>query len=148
MTEVERLEQIAQQLVARMRDDDPEANGHWLAAELPDPQDVFRLCFVLAAAVPDDRSWRQLVAWVRLAPQLPIVPDEPAAGIDEVAVRRAIAGDRVRLTPRERTEVVRQLTRLGWGSKRIAEHLGITMRSVTRNRAASRRATHSSEVAA
>ena len=60
---VKRLEEIAQQLVARVRDDDPDANGRWLAGELTDPADWFRLCFVLAAAVPDELRWSQLVAW-------------------------------------------------------------------------------------
>jgi hypothetical protein len=59
----EDLARIAVQLAVRVRDDDPEANGRWLAAQLPDPADWFRLAFVLAAAVPDDRSWRQLTAW-------------------------------------------------------------------------------------
>lgn len=61
--DVDRLEQLAQQLVARMRDDDPAANARWLSAELSDPCDWFRLCFVLAAAVPDDRTWLDLTEW-------------------------------------------------------------------------------------
>lgn len=63
MTTVEHLESVAQQLAARLRDDDPEAVARWLHAELPDPADWFRLCFALAAAVPDDRTWRHLIAW-------------------------------------------------------------------------------------
>lgn len=35
---------------------------------LPDPSDWFRLCFVLAAAVPDDRPWRHLTAWAAIGP--------------------------------------------------------------------------------
>ena len=62
------LEQIAAQLAGRVRDDDPEANARWLTAALPDPADWFRLCFALAAAVPDDRTWSQLVAWTEDQP--------------------------------------------------------------------------------
>jgi len=68
MVDVDRLESIAQQLVARVRDDDPEANLRWLRAELgTDPNspvtDTERLLFVLAAAVPDDKRWWDLIAW-------------------------------------------------------------------------------------
>lgn len=63
MVDENRLAQIAQQLAARVRDDDPEANGRWLLAELPDPADWWRLLFVQAAAMPVDREWRQLTAW-------------------------------------------------------------------------------------
>lgn len=63
MTPVNELARIATQLVSRIRDDEPDANARWLAALLPDPGDWFRLAFVLAAAVPDDRTWRQLTAW-------------------------------------------------------------------------------------
>jgi hypothetical protein len=59
----EELESIAVQLAVRVRDDEPEANGLWLAEVLPDPVDWFRLCFVLAGAIPDDRSWNVLTAW-------------------------------------------------------------------------------------
>ncbi|MCY1141354.1 hypothetical protein OWR29_25430 [Actinoplanes sp. Pm04-4] len=64
------LEQIARQLITRVRDLGPDDNGKWLAKQLPDPADWFRLAFVLAAAVPDDRSWRDLTSWVALS-QLP-----------------------------------------------------------------------------
>ena len=60
------LAAIAVQLVARVRDDDPEANGRWLATVLPDPADWFRLAFVLAAAVPDGVAWSHLTAWARV----------------------------------------------------------------------------------
>lgn len=62
MTDVARLEQIAQQLVARVREDDPQANQRWLHTNTT-PDDREALLYVLAAAVPDDRSWRQLTAW-------------------------------------------------------------------------------------
>lgn len=57
------LARIAIELAGRVRDVDAERNGTWLAAVLPEPGDWFRLAFVLAAAIPDDRSWSQLTAW-------------------------------------------------------------------------------------
>jgi hypothetical protein len=63
--EAKHLAEIAVELIVRIRDDSPEDNGRWLTAHLPDPGDWFRLAFVLAAAVPDDRSWQQLTAWTR-----------------------------------------------------------------------------------
>lgn len=66
--DVQRLGVVASQLVARVRDDEPEANGRWLASQLPDPADWFRLAFALAAAVPVDRSWKQLTRWTHASP--------------------------------------------------------------------------------
>lgn len=59
------LARIALELATRVRDEATERNGIWLAAVLPEPGDWFRLCFVLAAAIPDDRSWTHLTAWTR-----------------------------------------------------------------------------------
>jgi hypothetical protein len=59
----DRLAAVAAELAVRVRDDDPEANSRWLAAVLPTYQERFDLLFVLAAAVPDDRSWTALTAW-------------------------------------------------------------------------------------
>lgn len=71
------LASIAIQLVSRVRDDEAEANGEWLREVLPDPEDRFRLCFVLAAAIPDDRPWLALTAWS--------VPREHPAAFDPEA---------------------------------------------------------------
>ena len=57
------LTRVAQELITRVRDDDPEANARWLSCVLPDRTDWFRLSFLLAAAVPDDRTWTELTAW-------------------------------------------------------------------------------------
>lgn len=62
--DVNRLEQIAQQLIARVRDDEPEANARWLAAHTT-AEERGALLFILAAAVPDDRTWSQLIGWTR-----------------------------------------------------------------------------------
>lgn len=64
MKPVDELSAIAAQLVARVRDDEPEANARWLATTCPDPADRDALLYILAAAVPDDRPWSALVAWV------------------------------------------------------------------------------------
>jgi hypothetical protein len=61
----DRLAEIAVELAVRIRDDDPEANGRWLKAQLPNSADWFRLAFALAAAVPDDQSWTSLTDWAR-----------------------------------------------------------------------------------
>jgi hypothetical protein len=53
---------LAQELICRVRDDDPESNGRWLMATTTEA-DRFGLLFVLAAAVPDDRRWSDLVSW-------------------------------------------------------------------------------------
>lgn len=67
MKTVDELAAIAVQLVMRVRDvEDPNANGEWLVEQLPDPAEWLRLCFALAAAVPDDRSWAALTAWAYL----------------------------------------------------------------------------------
>lgn len=78
--DVDELARIAAQLVARVRDVEPDANARWLASELPNPGDWWRLCFVLAAAVPDGAPWRDLTAWTQQPATLRLVgePAEPA----------------------------------------------------------------------
>jgi DNA-binding CsgD family transcriptional regulator len=56
-------------------------------------------------------------------------------GLDEIAVERALAGDKLALTIEERRLVVDVLTRKGVTARAIAERLGITTRSVVRHRA-------------
>jgi hypothetical protein len=53
---------------------------------------------------------------------------------DEVAVERAMAGDRVHLRPVERAEAVYRLTEAGLSAAQIGERLGIDKRSVQRIR--------------
>lgn len=68
----DRLAEIASELVVRVRDDHPDANARWLDAVLPTARERYDLLFVLAAAVPDDRSWNALTAWAWLRePQTP-----------------------------------------------------------------------------
>lgn len=80
----DRLAEIAVELTCRVRDDNPESNARWLAA-VTEPEDLRDLCFVLAAAVPDDRTWDQLTDWVRLRQYGDGRPDTP----EKIALRRA-----------------------------------------------------------
>lgn len=57
------LAEVAQELICRVRDDDPDTNLGWFVDRMPDPNDWMRLAFVLACAMPLDRTWRQLTAW-------------------------------------------------------------------------------------
>lgn len=61
--EVEPYAAVAVELVQRVRDEAPADVGRWLSAVLPNPADWWHLCFVLAAAVPDDRPWQHSTAW-------------------------------------------------------------------------------------
>ena len=56
-----RLEILAQNLIVRVRDEDPEANGDWWDGLTPREQRA--VAFILASAVPDDRPWSDLIAW-------------------------------------------------------------------------------------
>lgn len=57
--------------------------------------------------------------------------------LDEIAIERAVAGDRIRLaelTPAEQAEVVRRLTERGRSIRDIADQLATTKRTVSRRR--------------
>ncbi len=54
--------------------------------------------------------------------------------VDEVAVERAMHGDRVQLTVRERGLVVERLTAAGMSAVQIGLRLGMTSRAVVRYR--------------
>lgn len=58
----EQLAQIAMELMVKVRDEAPEVVHRWLASVI-DPADWMGLAIVLACAVPDDRSWKELTAW-------------------------------------------------------------------------------------
>ena len=66
--DVDQLAAIALELIVRVRDEPMEDNRVWLTEKLPDSNDWFRLAFVLAVAVPTDRSWLQLTAWTLVRP--------------------------------------------------------------------------------
>jgi hypothetical protein len=58
----DRLAQVAQEMVVRVRDDDPDDNARWLQ-NMTTPDERWALLFVLAAAVPDDMTWTELTEW-------------------------------------------------------------------------------------
>jgi Homeodomain-like domain len=130
--DVDRLASVAVQLAARVRDENPEDVGLWLAGQVPDPADWFRLAFVQAAAVPVDVPWSELTSWAR-----DLVAGRPVPAGD-VEVDEELAGecDPARLRPRERQAVVAQLTRQGLTARQIAGRLGLSRRQVYRHRGA------------
>jgi len=153
--DADQLSEIAAQLAGRVRDEDPSANGRWLAEALPDPEDWWRLCFVLAAAVPTERTWASLTYWstvqmserardvsrdVSHADSQPTVSHPAQDRVDEIAVERACHGERVKLTRPERALAVDKLTKRGLSRFAIADLLGITERTASRWRAANRSA--------
>lgn len=125
---VERLEQVAQQLVGRLRTDPPDDNAEWLRGQLPDPAEWLALAFVLAAGVPVDESWRTLTAWTR------IEPVEETSSVDEIAIERACRGIQVPLTIAEKREAVRRLSARKVSAKEIGRRLQISTRQVQRYR--------------
>lgn len=80
MTNIARLTALAQELILRVRDDDPEANARWLSLETT-VEERTALLFVLAAAVPDDRTWTELVAWTEPAGAKALRPHGTAAAL-------------------------------------------------------------------
>jgi transposase-like protein/lambda repressor-like predicted transcriptional regulator len=58
--------------------------------------------------------------------------ESDAQEVDEVAVQRAMTGDRVHTTRAERIEATRRLAELGVPDSEIAERIGVAERSVTR----------------
>jgi len=68
------------------------------------------------------------------------LPGERPAGkyrpndIDEIAVERAMYGDRVRLSVPERRLVASELTRRGYTARQIGVRLGVSWRTVQRYR--------------
>lgn len=80
----DRLAEIAVELVVRVRDDEPNAVHRWLRAVVAD-NDMMALAVILAAAVPEDRTWDQLTSWVRLREYGDGRPDTA----EKIALRRA-----------------------------------------------------------
>ena len=95
----ERLADIAVQLVDRVRDDDPKVVGQWLAGELQDPADWFRIAFVLAAAVPVDRTWSELIAWAHPDPSKRLGPPKVRSTCNSPAGASAHRRHREQLCP-------------------------------------------------
>jgi hypothetical protein len=97
---VDRLAKVAAELVVRVRDDDPEANGRWLAT-LTD-RERRDLLIVLAAAVPDDQPWAELTAWV---PKRQLKPHGTPAAAERHRYRREPLCDECRDAERARDRI-------------------------------------------
>lgn len=108
------------------------------------------LAVVLAAMVDPDRSLKDALAWidfdeygdpttwkstvkqtVRQSAKKP--PQDRSHGIDEVAVHRALTGERVPLNSRERTRAIEVGLRRGLGYTAVAEALGMQRETVQRS---------------
>lgn len=73
---VDALARVAYELRSRVRNDVPAANGMWLEGRLPVIRhDLWGLVFIQSCAIPANRSWRELTAWV-FDHQSPI-PEQP-----------------------------------------------------------------------
>jgi riboflavin biosynthesis pyrimidine reductase len=128
------LAEVAAQLVGRVREDDPAANARWLDAVCPAPADRYALLFVLAAAVPVDRPWRQLTKWAHSLAPVEINAESLPPEVDEVALRRALHGEVVQVPTVHKRAMVAILTRHGLSARVIAERLDLTERQVQRHR--------------
>jgi hypothetical protein len=81
-----------------------------------------------------ERRWLPPLAWDDIDTDTePPVPDEEVE-VDEIAVALAVAGERVRLSPAERRECVRQLHAHRWSDGRIADTIHCAERTVFRIR--------------
>jgi hypothetical protein len=89
-----------------------------------------------------EQGWLPPLAWDDIdtdpdpdpgAPDTKHDPDD----LDEIAIERAVVGDRIRLaelTPAEQAEVVRRLTERGKSIRDIADQLATTKRTISRRR--------------
>ncbi len=88
----DRLAEIAVELVTRVRDEAPTDVHRWLRHEM-DGEDWMGLAVVLAAAVPDDRSWHTLTRWAQLREYGTGRPDTPEKiALRRTALNQALAG--------------------------------------------------------
>lgn len=126
---VDRLADLAVELVARVRTQDPDDNGRWLEQNT-DPRDRFAMLFLLAAAVPcrtgEQPRWLRLTEWVMGDPDY----------VDEIAVERACRGEPISLTRAERYAAIDKLRRRGVSARQISAMLGVSYRTVERRRSA------------
>mgnify|MGYP000952124406 CR=1 FL=1 len=125
-------------LVRRVREDDPEEWGAWLAQI---PADRVRvMAALLAALVPVDETVTDLTAWMHIdTAALPDTATEGAGGelIDLIAVERALTGhEPVGLTAAEKRAATRIGTVRGMSAAELAKRLDVTARSVQRYRKA------------
>lgn len=116
---VDELAGVAARLPGMVRSENPDTVAAWLGEQAAaDRERWYRdLALLLAAAVPDDRSWLSLTAWV-VGDGRPDTPEKierrrlELCGGDRTVVDRAVAGvDPGRALGRdERIAVIRELT--------------------------------------
>lgn len=89
-----------------------------------------------AMGLPADTVTR-LIAWsaAERRPEHPAPTLAHADTIDEVAVQRAMDGTRTRLTLPERRLAIARLADQGLSDTQIADRLGVSLRTITRDRA-------------
>jgi AraC-like DNA-binding protein len=110
-------------------------------AKPPEATSEQRVAADAARAHAAAQRWLPPLAWDNI--DTDTTPAAPAAGsqrndIDEIAVERALAGDRITyddLTADEQQEVIRRLTARGASIRDIAAQLSTTKRTVSRRRA-------------
>jgi hypothetical protein len=117
----DRLAEIADEWRHRLRTEDPKDNQRWLHANTS-PEDREDLLYVLGAAVPDDRPWVSLTAW--------IVPRPDPQHVDEIAVERACKGEQLPLSRAERDAAIVWCKRRGLTDVATARLLRIAPRTV------------------
>lgn len=90
-------------------------------------------------AYAERQGWAPPLAWdddsiddPKARPTLGARANQLRKPIDEIAVTRAMHGDRVRLTAEERAEAARRLKERGYSSAQIGDRLHIDKRSVER----------------
>lgn len=119
----DRLAQIAVELARRVREEDADDNGDWLAAQIG-ADDLWALIFVQAAVGPTTTwGFRQRLAWAE--------PDS----IDDIAVERALRGEPVQLSRIEQAAAVKRATRRGVSVRVTARLLDVDRRWISRVRA-------------
>lgn len=95
-----------------------------------------RMSAARTVALAERRGYARPIDWddIDNDPAPSINPTSEDELVDEIAVALFLDGHRVQLTPRERQLVVDQLTAQGLSAREIAIRLGVTSRTVTRDR--------------
>lgn len=125
--DVDRLARVAVELSRRVREDDPDDNGAWLASVLTQA-DLWAFAFVQAAVGRTSiQAFRQAKAW---AARLADVPDT----VDDIAVERVINGEALPLNRLEQAAAVKRLQRRGVSIHETARIVALDRRQVSRIR--------------
>ncbi|MFI6266133.1 hypothetical protein [Micromonospora sp. NPDC051006] len=96
------LADLGRQLAVRVRDNHPADNQQWLHEVLPDLADREALLYVLAAAVPLNRSMQSLTAWAEQDRESRLQPHGTHAAAERHRYRKEPLCDECRQAERER----------------------------------------------